>query len=256
MIGAEDALLLAASFVAGIINSVAGGGSLITFPALVFCGRDPILANATNSVTLWPGSLAAMLGLRSELAGARPWLVRLGVPSLVGGALGAVLLLRTPSPVFAALVPWLVLFATVVFALQGPILHGLRRGRRPTTDGPHVEWWIGGALFQLAVSIYGGYFGAGMGIMMLAGLGLLGFTDVHQMIGIRNVCAVAINGIAALYFVAGGVVHWPDVLVLTLGQIAGGYSGARLARRLGPTFIRRFVIAVGLAMTASLLLRH
>jgi uncharacterized membrane protein YfcA len=250
MSAGEDLVLLAAAFVGGVCNSIAGGGSLVTFPALVWLGRDPIIANATNTVTLWPGSLAAMAGMRSELAAVRPWLPALVGASLAGGALGAVLLLWTPSPVFAAIVPWLILFATALFALQGPLTRALSRAPVPALEARGA-----GALFQLLVSVYGGYFGAGMGIMMLAGFGLLGFADLHHVIGLRNVCAVATNAVAAVIFVVQGAVNWPDVLVLTIGQVAGGYSGARLVRRLGRELVRRFVIVMGLVMAASFLFR-
>jgi hypothetical protein len=246
----EVGVLFGASFVAGIINSIAGGGTLITFPTLIWLGRDPIIANATNTVSLWPGSLAAMLGLRRELRGLGWWMAVLSVPSLVGGLVGAILLLRTPTRVFAEMVPWLILFATALFALQAPIGRLTRR----TATAPRREWWLTAVLYQLGVALYGGYFGAGIGIMTLAGLGLIGFTDIHQMIGLRNFYAIWINGIAAVYFVARGAVLWPDALVLTAGQVAGSYGGASLARRLGQRTIRRAVVVIGVAMALSLLL--
>ena len=246
----EVGVLFGVSFAAGIVNSIAGGGTLITFPALLWLGRDPIVANATNTVSLWPGSLAALLGLRHELRGLGWWMGVLTVPSLVGGLVGAILLLQTPSRVFASLVPWLILFATVLFALQAPIARLTRR----TEAEPRREWWPSAVVFQFGVALYGGYFGAGIGIMTLAGLGLIGFADIHQMIGLRNFYAIWINGIAAAYFVAKGAVRWPDALVLTAGQVVGSYGGASLARRLGQKAIRRFVVAVGVAMALSLLL--
>lgn len=252
--------LFVVACLAGALNSVAGGGSLLTFPALVWMGLDPIVANATNTVTLWPGSLAAALALRRDLVGTRRWLL-LFMPTCVAGAIaGAMLLLRTPSAVFAAMVPYLLLFATVLFAVQGPIVRRaerLRPGRgdaaRRTAPESRPLVVFAALAFQLAVAVYGGYFGAGIGILTLAALGLIGFTDIHQMIGIRNVNAVWINAIAGLCFAVAGVVRWPDAVVLTAGQIVGGYAGARVTRRLSPALVRRTVVAIGVGMAASLL---
>jgi uncharacterized membrane protein YfcA len=250
-VSATEALILfVAGFVAGAINSIAGGGTLVSFPTLVWLGRDPIIANATNAVALWPGSIAAIAGFRGELWQVRRWMPFLGVPSVIGGVIGAVLLLMTPSDAFARIVPFLILFATALFALQAPIMRALHHAPRE----PVVSWWSGTVLFQLAVAIYGGYFGAGIGILMLASLGLSGFTDLHEMIALRNFAALCINGVAAMYFVARGAVNWPDAIVMTVGQIVGGYGGATLARRLGRPVIRRAVIAIGIAMGLSLLL--
>jgi uncharacterized membrane protein YfcA len=250
----DAAVLLAASLAAGMVNAIAGGGSLITFPVLVWLGREPILANATNTVSLSPGSFAALVGFRKELAGAGGWLLWGAVPSVAGGLLGALLLLVTPSPVFARLVPWLIFFATVLFAVSGPLTRLLRRQAAATPGDPHPSSPAFLA-YQLAVATYGGYFGAGIGIMMLAGLALAGFTDIHRMIAFRNFYAICINGVAALYFVARGAVEWTDAAVLTLGQVAGGFLGARLARALAPERVRWVVVGVGLAMGAALLLR-
>jgi uncharacterized membrane protein YfcA len=256
MSASDAVILLAASTVAGAINSIAGGGSLITFPVLVWLGREPILANATNTVSLSPGSVAALHGFRAELAGLRTWIVRGTVPSLVGGVVGAILLLQTPSPVFAWLVPYLILFATALFALSGPLNALVRRRARETGDGvPSSPRWTPFLLYQLGVSIYGGYFGAGIGIMMLAGLALTGFTAIHRAIALRNYYAILINGIAAVYFIAFGPVSWPDAVVLTIGQIAGGLIGARVARRLPATTVRWVVVTIGVAIALSLLAR-
>ena len=258
MTPSEGALLLAASTVAGAINSIAGGGSLITFPVLLWLGRDPIVANATNTVSLSPGSIAALHGFRHELAGLREWIARGTLPSVVGGVLGAMLLLRTPSPVFAALVPWLILFATALFALAGPINALARRGLDPAhpDDGvPRSPRWTAIMLYQLLVSIYGGYFGAGIGIMMLAGLALAGFTAIHRSIALRNYYAILINGVAALYFILFAPIIWADALVLTVGQVVGGLAGARIARTLPATAMRWVVVGIGIAMALSLLRR-
>jgi hypothetical protein len=250
--------LLVAATVAGGINAVAGGGSLITFPALVWAGLDPIVANTTNTVTLWPGSLAAVMGFRRDLRGLARWIVVLTVPSILGGAAGAYLLLRTPSRLFAAFVPWLILFATALFALQAPITRRMRAGapqgpNPPPLGGGRSASQAGIVLFQLAVAVYGGYFGAGIGILMLSSLGLLGFTNLHQMMGVRNLLAVFINGIAAAYFVVRGTIDWPYAAVMLVGQVGGGFVGSHVARRVSQPAMRGFIVAVGLSMTLSLL---
>ena len=260
MTPADAGILFVASSVAGVVNSIAGGGSLITFPVLLWLGRDPIVANATNTVSLSPGSVAALYGFGHELEGLRPWIARGTIPSLAGGVLGAVLLLRTPSPVFASFVPYLVLFATALFALSGPINALARRwsgGERGATDAgvPRSPRWVPIMLYQLGVSIYGGYFGAGIGIMMLAGLELAGFTAIHRTIALRNYYAILINGIAAVYFIAFGTIQWGDAAVLTAGQIIGGLVGARVARTLPATTVRWVVVTIGVAMALSLLAR-
>jgi uncharacterized membrane protein YfcA len=256
--GSEAGILVAAAVAGGAVNSVAGGGSLITFPVLVWLGRDPILANATNTVSLSPGSLAALHGFRRELTGLREWVVWGTAPSLAGGVAGALLLLRTPSHVFAWLVPWLIFFATLVFALSGPITTAARRAGRAAPAGgiPHDPARPGPLVYQFLVSVYGGYFGAGIGIMMLAGLALSGFTAIHPMLALRNYYAICINGIAALYFIVFGAVDWSDAAVLTVGQIVGSWGGSRVARTLPPTAVRAVVIAVGVAMAVSLLLKR
>jgi uncharacterized membrane protein YfcA len=245
----QEVVVAAAAFAAGLINSIAGGGTLLSFPALIWLGRDPVFANATSTVALWPASLAGVFGFRRELKGGARLLLAFGLPSLAGGVLGAVLLLRTPSGTFARLVPFLVLFATLLVALQEPIS---KRLRGEENEKPSRAWWAGAVVFQFFVGVYGGYFGAGIGILMLAALGLLGFSDIHRMNGLKNVLAIFINGVAAVYFIASGAVIWMDVLVMTFAAIAGGYSGARLAYRLGRRFVRNAVIVIGLVMGVSL----
>ena len=248
----HGAVIFVAAFIAGMVNSVAGGGTLLSFPALVWIGVAPITANATNTVALWPGSLAGMVGFRHEMGNARRWMLVLGAPSVVGAAVGAVLLLRTPPDTFTLLVPYLILLATILFAAQEPLRRALRISTPKQGDSPRRSWWIGAILFQFCVAVYGGYFGAGIGILMLAALGLLGLTDIHQMNALKNFLALCINGCAAAYFVFAGAVSWRHALVMTAGAIAGGFGGAGLARRLGRTFVRRAVVAVGLAMAISL----
>ena len=239
-----------------MVNSVAGGGTLLSFPALLWIGVAPITANATNTVALWPGSLAGMVGFRRELGDTRRWMLLLGAPSIIGAVVGAVLLLITPAETFTLLVPYLILLATVLFAAQEPLRRAMRISAPAQGDSPRRTWWIGAMLFQFSVAVYGGYFGAGIGILMLAALGLLGLTDIHQMNALKNFLALCINGCAAAYFVFAGAVSWRHALVMTAGAIAGGFGGAGLARRLGRTFVRRAIVAVGLAMAISLFYRH
>lgn len=176
------------------------------------------------------------------------------IPSLAGGALGGWLLLRTPTSTFKALVPWLILGATLLLAAQEFItkrLGVLAHAHEEPTPG----WVTFVFVFQFLVALYGGYFGAGMGILMLAALGLIGLTDLHQMNGLKNVLAVAINGVAAIYFILAHAVVWHDVLIMTSGALIGGYAGARVAHRLGRKFVRRAVVAIGIVMTVALLLK-
>jgi len=250
----QVAVIAAAAFAAGLINSIAGGGTLVSFPALLWVGRDAVLANATSTVALWPASLAGVYGFRRELKGGARTFLLFGAPSLAGGILGAALLLRTPSETFERIVPFLILFATVLLAAQEPISRRLR-GEEGEPHEPTRAWWVGAAVFQFAVGVYGGYFGAGIGILMLAALGLLGFTDIHRMNALKNLLAICINGVAAAYFIFSGAVIWSDVLVMTFAAIAGGYSGARLAYRLGRRFVRLTVIFIGLIMSVSLFFR-
>jgi hypothetical protein len=248
----QQAVIVVAAFGAGMVNAVAGGGTLLSFPALVFVGRDPLLANATNTIALWPGSLGGFLGHRREMSGAGRWISRLALPSLLGGATGAVLLLRTSSRTFAALVPWLILGATVLIALNEPVARWAQRDR----DGrAGAAFWVGGVLFQYLVGVYGGYFGAGIGILMLAGLGVLGMTDIHQMNGVKNFLALLINGVAAVYFAASGKVLWADGLMMAAAAICGGFAGAALARWMGRGAVRRAVVAIGVLMAISMFLR-
>jgi uncharacterized membrane protein YfcA len=248
-------IIVLAAFAAGAINSIAGGGTLLSFPALVWVGRNPVLANATNSVALWPGSLAGMIGFRHDLARVRRWLLLLTIPSLIGGAAGAILLLRTSERTFERLAPLLVLGATLLLAFQEVISSRLNSVAREHQN-PTPAWMIFVFSFQLLVGLYGGYFGAGMGILMLAALGLIGLTDLHQMNGLKNLLAICINGVAAIYFAVQGAVLWHDAVIMAVAAIAGGYGGAKLAHRLGRRFVRGAVVVIGLTMTIALFLRR
>lgn len=242
--------------IAGAINSVAGGGSFLTFPALMFCGVTPIRANATNTVALWFGSLASVGAYRNHLEGQKRALMTLLVTSLIGGLIGALLLLRTPDATFKLLLPWLLLTATLIF-IFGPYLTAfLRRVVHLDINAPQnlVPFLVGCAL-QLVIAVYGGFFGGGIGILMLALLTLLGCEEIHAMNGLKTVLATTINGIAAVAFVWANVIDWPQCVVMMVGSIFGGYGGAVLAQRVSPEIIRRIVIAIGVGMTAYFFVR-
>jgi uncharacterized membrane protein YfcA len=247
------ALAFGAAFLAGMINSVAGGGTLVSFPALIWLGLNSVQANATSTVAIWPGSLGGMWGYRRELATADRGILMLVAPSLVGGIVGALLLRWTPPALFDKLAPFLILFATVLFMVQGAVQ---RKLAKPHLDHHKSAKWLGGAiLFQLIVALYGGYFGAGIGILMLAALSILGLTDIHQMNGLKNLFALCINGVAALYFIWAHMVFWPDVVTMAIGAVIGGYLCAGLARRMGRNAVRRLVIAIGFIMAISLFIK-
>jgi uncharacterized membrane protein YfcA len=243
--------------VSGIVNAIAGGGTLLTFPALIALGIPPLAANATSTVALLPGALSSMLGYRGELAGARAWAVGLALPSFVGGLAGALLLLRTPPDRFDRLVPFLVLGATLLFIAHGTITSRARtrRAAAPVADPSLVRPPGRYLAVQTAVGVYGGYFGAGVGILMLGTLGFMGLTNIHRMNGLKNWGGFCMNLVAAIVFAASGVVRWPVAIAMAAGAVAGGYAGSRLAQRVGATWVRRAIVAIGLATTVWLLVR-
>ena len=253
MSSGQIAILIGASFAAGVMNAMAGGGTILTYPSLLFLGFSPITANATSTVALWPGAAASMFGYRREVAENRGWLKTLFLPSLIGGALGAVLLLRTPSKTFGHLAPFLILFATMLFMLQGVVARWTGSAHEGGQSPRRLAMAIG---FQFLVGIYGGYFGAGIGILMLAVLGFLGLSDIHAANGIKNFFGMCINGVAAGYFIARGAVEWKTALIMIAGGIVGGYAGARFARRIGKGKARAAVIVIGLIVVAVLLLEQ
>ena len=242
-----------ASFIAGAINSIAGGGTLVSFPALIWLGLDSVTANATSTVAIWPGTVGSMWGYRREMRSVERRLFLLVVPSLIGGIAGALLLRYTPTATFDRLVPFLILFATLLFIAQEPVQRLLKT--KDAESHHSTKWLVGALLFQLAVGLYGGYFGAGIGILMLAALSIIGLTDIHQMNSLKVLLGGTVNGIAAAYFVWAGMVYWPYVLLMAVASITGGYGGAGVARRLGRTTVRRIVIGIGFAMALSLFLK-
>jgi uncharacterized membrane protein YfcA len=245
-------LALLAAAVGGAVNAIAGGGTLLTFPAIVALGVPPLVANATSTVALWPGSLGSLWGYRQQLADSRAWLVRFTLPSLLGGALGAWLLLHTGAERFAHIVPFLVLAATILFMVQGPLMRWLRGRSESHPAAAPAGFFL---IWQFGVGIYGGYFGAGIGILMLAVLGLMGLSNIHQMNGLKNWGGLCMNLVAAGIFAASGIVDWPLALAMACGGLLGGYTGSRLAQRVGQAAVRQAVVAIGLASFVWLLLR-
>jgi uncharacterized protein len=237
---ATSTFLFCAAAVGGAINSVAGGGSFVAFPALLFAGAAPIPANATNTIALWPGSAASAVAYRRELRAVRGELAPLGAAAVIGGFAGSVLLLRTPEHAFVLLIPWLLLFATALFSLGGAVAARVRG---------HVPLSVA-AVVQLIISVYGGYFGGGMGIMMLAVLSLMGMTDIHRMNAMKTVLAALANGVAVVAFISAGAVDWARGVVMIAGGIAGGYAGAAIARRVDAKRVRLLVLAIAWTMTA------
>jgi uncharacterized membrane protein YfcA len=235
---------------AGAVNAVAGGGTLLSFPALLWLGRNSVGANATSTLALLPGSLGGAWAFRQELGDSRALLGLLLLPSLVGGGLGAYLLLHTDSRVFLRIVPFLILGATLLLMFQQKITARLGLGQNAKVRP--LSWRVGAVFFQLLVGIYGGYFGAGIGILMLAALGLLGETNIHRMNGTKNVLGFVVNAVAAVGFVAAGAVNYRDALVMALGALVGGYAGARLSQRVERATVRRFVVGLGWVMAAWL----
>lgn len=270
-----------AAVLGGTQNGIAGGGSFLTFPSLLYVGIAPIQANATSTTALWPGSAAAAWALRKELFRQNKMLLLvLSITSVIGGGAGAVLLLVTPQETFVQLIPYLLLMATVLFTLS-PLVHarikqrlaGRRKGELTAETaeylrgleaielpGPQMEaatnaptlspkLLTGLACLQLIIALYGGYFGGGIGILMLASLGLMGIEDIHEMNAIKNTLAACINGVAVITFIVAGAVIWFNALIMVVGAIIGGYGGVYYARKLNPRLVRGFVIMVGCLMT-------
>ena len=251
----QVALLAGASAAAGVVNAVAGGGSLLSFPAAVAFGLPPLIANATNAVALTPGSVASAFAYRRELSRDRDALRVLLPSAFAGGLAGSILLLVTPAAIFDTIVPLLVLFATALLLFQN------LRPRRPADAQPGGRWILPrstgfAVVLQFFVGVYGGYFGAGMGIMMLAILDRLGGADIHGMNGVKSVLSAGINAVATIAFVVAHKVDYLAALIMAVGAIAGGLAGASWARRLKPVYVRWGVVGIGLTLSAVLAWRR
>lgn len=252
----QAVFLFTAALFGGLLNSVAGGGSFISFPALLFTGVAPIAANATNTAAMWPGTLASTGAYWREIASeGRGILPPLLIIGLIGGLLGARILLHTPQAIFMKLIPWLLLVATLLF-IASPRITAWVRERGRAHRGIHSARTAGGLLLQLIIAIYIGYFGAGAGILMLALLALMGVENIHAMNGMKTLVVSVINAIALATFIWARVIVWPDALVMVVGAAAGGYGGAHFAQKMNPRDVRWLAIAVGLAMSAYFFLHH
>jgi len=240
-------LILLAAFFAGILNAMAGGGSFLTFPALVYIGIPPIPANATSAVAVFPGYLSSTAGFMQEIrAFDRKQLIRLVGVTGIGGLAGSMLLLVTPSELFRGLAPWLLLFATLLFAVGDRISRWMN-----SAQGPQIK---SSPVAVLVVSVYGGYFNGGLGIILLALFSAMGFRDINLMNGLKNGLSFILSAVSVGAFAIAGIVHWPQALVMMLAATIGGYAGARLARRLPAVWVKRFVVLVGVLMTLAFFL--
>ena len=247
--------LAAAAAAAGVINAVAGGGTLITFPTLLFFGVPGIVANATSTLALVIGTAGSIFGFRRQIGAVREWFIRFAFVSAAGGCLGSLLLTRTSEHAFARLVPFLILFATVVFLAQGVFRRFAGFGMGTEISPQHRNVWIA-VVFQFGVALYGGYFGAGIGILMLASLGLLGLRDIHEMNALKNALGSLINLVAAAWFVASGLIDWPRAGVMTVGALAGYFAGAHWSQRIPQSATRRVITVIGFTISAVMFYRQ
>jgi len=247
-------LLFLAALAGGAQNAVAGGGSFLTFPALIAAGVGSKVANATSTVALWPGSVASIVGYRNDLRHDRRLLAWFGIASVVGGVAGALLLLVTPEVTFDRLVPFLLAGATLIFAFGPPVSRWLGTHNAQHDDLPTARLATF-ATVQFAVGVYGGYFGGGIGILMLAAFAAMGMTGVHHMNGLKAVFGSLINGVAIVLFGTAGIVDWPLGLLMVVGSVIGGYGTARLARRVEARYLRWLIIAVGTLLSVAFFVR-
>ncbi len=234
------------------MNAVAGGGSFVAFPALLFTGVPPVPANATNTVALWIGTTASGGAYRSRLHISRRVMLPLIATSIAGGLIGAFLLIKTPAHTFMRVLPWLMLGATLLFAFGKHLTSRFSGGLEHEATTAALAF---ASFFELVVAVYGGYFGGGLGIMNLAMLAALGMTDIHAMNALKVVLGAIINGVAVVTFIAARAIYWPEGIVTTLGAVVGGYSAAHFAQKLPQPWIRAFVILVGTGMTIYFFVR-
>jgi len=246
---AEILGLVLAGAAAGVINAVAGGGTLVTFPTLLAFGTPPIIANATSTLALVIGTAGSVFGYRRHVEAVKPWLWRFVPVSIAGGWIGSWLLTHTTDRIFSKLVPFLILFATVLFLVQGAFRRFAGLDQRAELHPKHHA--ITGAIaFQFGVAIYGGYFGAGIGILMLASLGFIGLTNIHEMNTLKTVLGSLINLVAAVWFVFAGLIHWPKAGVMTVGAVAGYFIGSHYSQRIPQARVRQIITAVGFIISA------
>ena len=249
-------LLIVAAFAAGFINSIAGGGTLLTFPSLLAANVTPVAANGTSTVALVPASFASFWGYRRAQGGNRDDMLWFAVPSLLGGAAGALLVVKSGDRIFSQLVPWLLFGAVGLFMAQDPLRRWSMRGARADrSQSPSLPRRLGIAAVQFLIAVYGGFFGAGIGILMLATMGFMGQSDIHQMNRLKNISAVAINGVAGITFALSGQVRWSIAFMMMASAVAGGYLSARVAQKVGPVWARRAIVVIGMSIAFYTLLR-
>lgn len=246
---AEILGLILAGVAAGAVNAVAGGGTLLTFPTLLAFGTTPVVANATSTLALVVGTAGGVFGYRQHFEAVKRWLWRFVPVSLLGGWIGSWLLTHTSDRTFSKLVPFLILFATVLFLAQGAFRRfaGLDQGSPPLSTR-HAVW--GAIAFQFAVAVYGGYFGAGIGILMLASLGFIGLTNIHEMNALKTVLGSLINVVAAAWFIYAGLIHWPRAGVMTVGALVGYFIGAHYSQRIPQVRVRQIITAIGFIISS------
>jgi len=267
--------VIVASFLAGSLNAVAGGGSFISFPAMLSVGLGPIQANATNTVAIWPGQLTSIAGYRDEVRKHKSLATKMAVAGLVGGSAGAIILLNTPAQTFLNLVPWLLLFAALIFALSGPMMKQIQRmkgkkaqasnqvggqiedlaGDPDDETGPKRSHWVL-VIVTTLVCVYLGYFGPGAGFLIISLLSLFGFEDLNEMNAMKVVSTTMANGMACILFAISGKVEWRFCLAAMVTCAIGGYLSARVSQRLNPKFLRALVVCVGLGMAAYFFWRN
>jgi uncharacterized membrane protein YfcA len=243
----ESMGLAAAAALGGAMNAVAGGGTLVTFPALLFFNTPPIVANATSTLALVIGTSGGIYGYRKHLEPIKPWLWRFVPISLLGGLVGAVLLTQSGNRTFAKLVPFLILFATLLFLGQGLFRRFALKHQQGSKGHPFM--W-GAVFFQFAVAVYGGYFGAGIGILMLASLGILGFRHIHEMNALKTTLGSLINLVAGTWFICAGLIHWPKAAIMTIGAILGYFLGAHYSQKIPQRRVRQLITLIGLVLSA------
>ncbi|MDZ4851714.1 MAG: sulfite exporter TauE/SafE family protein [Pirellulaceae bacterium] len=250
-------LLCAAAALAGIVNSIAGGGTLLTFPALTMVlgpsAAAAVIANATSTMAVFPGSLASAWGYRRELVGMKSWIMPLIIPSLVGSAIGTSLVAQRDPQEFLFLIPWLILLASCLFLLQPMISKWTGIGQIHASPSKTTRYGI--IAFQFLIAFYGGYFGAGIGILMLSALALMGISDIHQMNSIKTLLASTINSVSVALFIWHDKIYWSFAIPMIVTSILGGFLGAVVARRLDRNVVRYIVVTIGISLSCYYFIR-
>ncbi|MBI4317276.1 MAG: sulfite exporter TauE/SafE family protein [Chloroflexi bacterium] len=245
-------IAFAAAFGGGAVNSLAGGGTLLSFPTLLALGVPPVSANVTSAVALWPGGFGAVWGFRREIETAERWWLWLLLPSLAGGVVGAFALVRLPAAIFTTIAPYLILLATALIALQRPIEKKLRAG----IDGDRAIYWrIVAVVGQLLISAYGGYFGASMGILMLSALTLFGVSSIRQANGLKNLFSLGVRGVAVALFALTATVVWDAAILMAIGATIGGYAAGALSYRIDDRTMRLIIVVIGVCIAGVMAMR-